>query len=92
MAKVNKLKKKLAITGMAVALTAGIGITAASASGNSGNEGDLGVTFQTGAVDLNGNPVNSKVLITDTLPDDLGTLEYSGSQTAGSGTSTGSFE
>jgi hypothetical protein len=51
-----------------------------------------GVTFQVGAEDLNGNPVNSKVLITDSLPDDLGTLEFSGEAVAGDEPQTGTFK
>jgi hypothetical protein len=85
-------KKKFMIAGIALALTTGAGVTAASANGSFDEVENKGVTFQVGAEDLNGNPVNSKVLITDTLPNDLGTLEFSGEAVAGDEPQTGTFK
>lgn len=44
-----------------------------------------------GAVDLKGNAVESKIVVTDEMPSDLGELQYSGKAFAGESGTSGSF-
>ncbi len=78
----------------AAALVCGVlvaGSTAASASGDSSPPVWQQASPGGGAVDLNGLPVPSRTYVGDTLPSDLGTLQGSGSATAGPGPATGTF-
>jgi hypothetical protein len=89
-----RLRSRAAVGALAAAVVCSalaLGSTAASASGDSAPPGSPQVTHGGGAVDLQGRPVESRTYVGDTPPSDLGTLQWSGSATAGPEPITGTF-
>lgn len=88
--------RRKALAGALVATAAGCGIvamaaTSASASGDPKPPASQQATSGGGAYDLNGNPVQTRTYVGDTPPSDLGTLEQSGTATAGPAPVTGTL-
>ncbi len=88
-----KKSSKIAAGFLAAASVAGVVALANSAAATDEVQAPLQhqATVDGGAVDLNGNPVESKMVVSDTPPSDLGELQFSGSATAGDEPQTGTF-
>ena len=77
----NQSKKKKVLVGAIIAGSmVGLVATATAASATEAGKEiiDSLVSWSGGAVDNNGNPVESKTLVTDELPSDLGELQGEG--------------
>ena len=88
--------RRQALTGALIATAAGFGIvamaaTSASASADPTPPASHTLTSDGGAFDLAGNPVQTRTYVGDTPPADLGTLEESGTATAGPSPVTGTL-
>lgn len=87
----NDSKKKRFLVGAIIAGSMlGLAATATAASATEAGKEiiDNLVSWSAGAVDNNGNPVESKALVTDEMPSDLGELQGEGTATPTNDTGT----